>query len=101
MSGLKGEIKSLVMVFKPAFLEETYEYALYMESASECQLRKFKCSTKFTLGHDTNSFKPAPDKFNSITPKTIPTTNTPKQTFILNVKTVIFLVTNVRLSSRC
>jgi Retroviral aspartyl protease len=46
VSGLKGEIKPFVLAFKPNTVDEAWEYALYMENATENQYKKFKTVTK-------------------------------------------------------
>jgi Ty3 transposon capsid-like protein len=47
ISGLKGEIKPFVLAFDPQTLDAALNYALYMESATECQYKRLKQSTKF------------------------------------------------------
>jgi len=44
--GLKDEIKPFVRAFKPATLEDAYEYATYVESATDSQLKRFKGLSK-------------------------------------------------------
>jgi Retroviral aspartyl protease/Ty3 transposon capsid-like protein len=46
IGGLKGEIKPFVKIFKPTTLEEVYEYASYLEQATDSQLRRLRYSTK-------------------------------------------------------
>jgi hypothetical protein len=46
ISGLKGEIKSFVLAFNPVSLEATLEYAVYIESATDCQYKKLKANNK-------------------------------------------------------
>jgi hypothetical protein len=60
ISGLLGEIKPLVMAFKPKSLETAMEYAIYVESAVEQQLKKWR-GTNRLVPHTTFSPKP-PDK---------------------------------------
>jgi RNase H-like domain found in reverse transcriptase/Reverse transcriptase (RNA-dependent DNA polymerase)/Integrase zinc binding domain/Retroviral aspartyl protease/Ty3 transposon capsid-like protein/Integrase core domain/Chromo (CHRromatin Organisation MOdifier) domain len=45
-SGLKQEIRAFVRAFKPQSLDETFEYALQMESALDTQLKKLKAVNK-------------------------------------------------------
>jgi Ty3 transposon capsid-like protein len=42
ISGLKCEIKPLVMAFKPIALDEAVEYAYYMESVMDSQFKKLR-----------------------------------------------------------
>jgi Ty3 transposon capsid-like protein len=46
ISDLKGEVKPLVLAFKPKTMDEALEYALYVECASDSQYRKLKTHTK-------------------------------------------------------
>jgi Retrotransposon gag protein len=46
ISGLKGEIKPFVLAFKHVSFEAALEYALYIESATDCQYKKIKVSNK-------------------------------------------------------
>jgi Retrotransposon gag protein len=49
ISGLKGELKPMVMTFKPPSLVSAYEYALYMESAVEIQQKRWRTNNKVPL----------------------------------------------------
>jgi len=60
ISGLSSEIKPLVMAFKPESLETVMEYATYVESAAEQQLKKWRDTNRF-VPHTSLSPKP-PDK---------------------------------------
>jgi Retroviral aspartyl protease len=46
IGGLKGEIKPFLKIFKPNTLEEAFEYAVYMEQATESQLKRLQYSVK-------------------------------------------------------
>jgi hypothetical protein len=78
VSGLKGAIKPLVMAFKPNSLDKAFEYALYMESAYETQMKNLRPTTRFNPGHITNSMKTPVDKHVSSNPKMMLPTNNPK-----------------------
>jgi hypothetical protein len=78
VSGLKGAIKPLVVAFKPNSLDKAFEYALYMESTYETQMKKLRPTTRFNPGHITNSMKTPVDKPVSSNPKMMLPTNNPK-----------------------
>lgn len=48
LSGLKKDIKLMVMAFKPNKLADAYEVAYFMESVSEGQMKRLKASYRNT-----------------------------------------------------
>jgi Reverse transcriptase (RNA-dependent DNA polymerase)/Retroviral aspartyl protease/Retrotransposon gag protein len=46
ISGLKGEVKPFVLAFKPVSVDAALEYAQYMESATETQLKRMKSTVR-------------------------------------------------------
>jgi Retroviral aspartyl protease len=68
VGGLKGEIKSLVKLFKPVTIDEAFDYALHVEETVECQSKKFKGSSKFPIPVVPNPSRSAPDKTSSYSP---------------------------------
>jgi Ty3 transposon capsid-like protein len=62
ISGLKGEIKPFVMIFKPETLDNALDYALHMESATESQFRKLKNATKIQTNYNPFNTKSDTEK---------------------------------------
>lgn len=62
ISGLNGEIKPFVKAFKPITLEEAFEYALHMESATDNQYKRFKGITKVSSIQSSTSVQNNRDK---------------------------------------
>jgi Retroviral aspartyl protease/Ty3 transposon capsid-like protein len=77
VSGLKGEIKPFVQVFKPSTLEEALEYALQMEMTSDNQYKRIKNNTK-----PMSTYKPSLNPKNISTTKTLPLPNFNRNTLI-------------------
>jgi hypothetical protein len=60
ISGLKGEIKPFVLIFKPEMLDSALEHALYIESATDSQFKRLRSAIRFTpSNHSPSKF---PDK---------------------------------------
>jgi Retroviral aspartyl protease/Ty3 transposon capsid-like protein len=77
VSGLKGEIKPCVQVFKPSTLEEALEYALQMEMTSDNQYKRIKNNTK-----PMSTYNPSTNPKNISTTKTFPLPNPNRNTLI-------------------